>query len=273
MGPPRALFSFPTHAIATLGFCTSPTLPGFAQPTSAWPGVWRSGMSVLVPNLFYRTSKLPVFDFPLKFGDERTTKRLGELSAPLTPDAMGRDASAYVDFLAARETVDPGPMGVVGFCFSGAMAMRAAAARPDRIAAAASLHGGRLYTDQPTSPHRQLPRIKARLYFGHAVDDKSMPAESISQFEEALRASGGRIKDGNLRKRSARLDLCPAATPTITRRRNAPSKSSSVVCGNLEITRVGPAETTFLLLHQPVQCLFLVLKVGRSRCEKFLRCS
>jgi len=82
-------------------------------------------------------------------------------------------------------------MGVVGFCFSGTMAMRAAAARPHRIAAAASFHGGRLYTDQPTSPHHQLPRIKARLYFAHAVDDKSMPAESIAKFEEALKAWGG----------------------------------------------------------------------------------
>ena len=152
------------------------------------------GYAVLVPNLFYRTSKLPVFDFPLKFGDERTTKRLGELSAPLTPDAMERDASAYVDFLAASNGVGPGPMGVVGFCFSGSMAMRAAAARPDRIAVAASFHGGRLYTDQPTSPHRELPRIKARLYFGHAVDDKSMLAESISKFEEALKTWKGRYQ-------------------------------------------------------------------------------
>ena len=149
------------------------------------------GYAVLVPNLFYRTSKLPVFDFPLQFGDERTTKRLGELSAPLTPDAMERDASTYVDFLAASNGVAPGPMGVVGFCFSGSMAMRAAAARPDRIAAVASFHGGRLCTDQPTSPHRELPRIKARLYFGHAVDDKSMPAEQISKFEDALKAWGG----------------------------------------------------------------------------------
>jgi carboxymethylenebutenolidase len=149
------------------------------------------GYAVLVPNLFYRTSKLPVFDFPVQFGDERTTKRLGELSAPLTPDAMERDASAYVDFLAASNGVTRGPMGVVGFCFSGSMAMRAAAARPDRIAAVASFHGGRLCTDQPASPHRELPRIKARLYFGHAVDDKSMPAESIAKFEEALKAWGG----------------------------------------------------------------------------------
>jgi carboxymethylenebutenolidase len=73
------------------------------------------GYAVLVPNLFYRTSKLPVFDFPLKFGDERTTKRLAELSTPLTPEAMERDASAYVDFLAAGDGVGPGPMGVVGY--------------------------------------------------------------------------------------------------------------------------------------------------------------
>ena len=152
------------------------------------------GYAVLVPNLFYRTSKLPVFDFPVQFGDDRTTKRIGELSAPLTPDAMERDASAYADFLAASDHVAPGAMGVVGFCFSGSMAMRAAAARPDRIAAVASFHGGRLCTDQPASPHRELPRIKARLYFGHAVDDKSMPAEQISKFEGALKAWGGRYQ-------------------------------------------------------------------------------
>ena len=152
------------------------------------------GYAVLVPNLFYRTSKLPVFDFPPNFGDERTTKRIGELAAPLTPDAVERDASAYVDFLAASEGVSPGPMGVVGFCFSGAVAMRAAAARPDRIAAVASFHGGRLCTDQPTSPHRELSRIKARLYFGHAVDDRSIPAEQVARFEDALKAWGGRYE-------------------------------------------------------------------------------
>ncbi|MGH9500553.1 MAG: dienelactone hydrolase family protein [Terriglobales bacterium] len=152
------------------------------------------GYAVLVPNPFYRTSRIPVFDFPVQFGDERTNKRLGELSMPLTPEAMERDASAYVDFLSAQDGVAPGPMGAVGFCFSGSMAMRAAAARPDRIAAVASFHGGRLCTDQPTSPHRELPRIKARLYFGHAVEDKSMPAESIAKFEGALEAWGGRYE-------------------------------------------------------------------------------
>src|SRR5262249_19291742 len=70
--------------------------------------------------------------------------------------------------------------------FTGAMALRAAAARPDRIAAAASFHGGGLYTDKPTSPHLVLPRVKARLYFGHAANDRSMPQESINNFDIAL---------------------------------------------------------------------------------------
>jgi carboxymethylenebutenolidase len=149
------------------------------------------GYTVLMPNVFYRTRRPPMFDFPLKFGEERTMKRLAELSNPLTPDAAERDASAYVDYLAGHESVSGDAMGVVGYCFSGALAMRAAAARPDRIAAAASFHGGRLFTDAPTSPHLVLPRVKAQLYFGHADQDQSMPAEAIAKLNDALRDWGG----------------------------------------------------------------------------------
>lgn len=149
------------------------------------------GYTVLVPNVFYRTGKPPMFDFPIKFGEERTMKRLAELSGPLTPEAMERDAAACVDFLSAQPSTSPGPMGVVGFCFSGALAMRAAAARPERIAAAASFHGGRLYTEAPNSPHLALPRIKARLYFGHATQDQSMPPEAIANLGRALQNWGG----------------------------------------------------------------------------------
>ena len=153
-----------------------------------------AGYTVLLPNIFYRTGRPPMFDFPVKFGEERTTRRLAELSGPLTPEAVERDASAYVDFLAAHESVSAGSMGVVGYCFSGALAMRSAAARPERIAAAASFHGGRLYTDAPTSPHLLLPRIKARLYFGHAVQDSSMPQEAIDKLNQALQSWGGRYE-------------------------------------------------------------------------------
>jgi len=150
------------------------------------------GYTVLMPNIFHRTSRSPVFDFDFVLGEPRTMKRLGELAAPLTPDAMERDAAAYVDFLAAQASVSPGAMGVVGYCISGQMAMRTAMARPEKVVAAASFHGGSLYTDAPASPHHALSRIKARLYFGHAIEDMSMPAEAIKKFESALAAWGGK---------------------------------------------------------------------------------
>src|SRR5512146_1507259 len=149
------------------------------------------GFTVLMPNIFYRTGRPPLMQFPFKPGTPETEKRLGELRGPLTPEAVQRDANAYIDFLTAQPLVSMGPIGVVGYCFAGAIAMRIAAARPDKVAAAASFHGGRLYTDTPDSPHMLLPKIRARLYFGHAVQDRSMPAEAIERFEQALRAWGG----------------------------------------------------------------------------------
>lgn len=80
----------------------------------------------------------------------------------------------------------------MGYCFCGALALRTAAARPAKVAAAASFHGGGLYkAGSPDSPHLVLPQVKARLYFGHAVEDKSMTAEDIAHFEQALAAWGG----------------------------------------------------------------------------------
>ncbi len=152
------------------------------------------GYTVLLPNVFYRTGKPPMFDFQPKIGEERTMKRFAELAGPMTPDAMERDAAAYVDFLAAQDSVAAGKLGVVGYCFTGAMAMRTAAVRPDKIASAASFHGGGLYTNAPTSPHLVLPRIKARLYFGHAIQDQSMPADAIKKLDEALAAWGGKFE-------------------------------------------------------------------------------
>jgi carboxymethylenebutenolidase len=153
-----------------------------------------AGYAVLLPNQFYRTGRPPLFDFELKFGDERTMKRFGELTAPLTPEAQERDASAYVDFLAAQPSVSKAKIGVVGYCFTCGVAVRSAAARNDRVGAAASFHGGGLYSDAPTSPHKLLPRVKSQLYFGHAVQDRSMSEEQIKQLEKSLAEWGGKYE-------------------------------------------------------------------------------
>jgi len=153
------------------------------------------GYTVLMPNVYYRTAPTPIWDFAPKFGaDERTMKRLGELSDPLTPEAVERDATDYVNFLAAQDSAAAGAMGVVGYCATGSVAVRFAAARADKMDAAASFHAARLVTDAPTSPHLLLPRIKARLYFGHAVEDRGMPKEAIEKLNLALEAWGGQYE-------------------------------------------------------------------------------
>ena len=152
------------------------------------------GYTVLMPNVFYRTGRPPLIDFNWRAEPERAKQRFAELMEPLPPEVMEQDAADFADFLAAQGSVSDGPLGVVGYCFTGAMALRTAAARTDRIAAAASFHGGRLYTDTPASPHLVLPRVKARLYFGHAVEDRGMPAEAIEKLNHALEEWGGKYE-------------------------------------------------------------------------------
>jgi carboxymethylenebutenolidase len=153
------------------------------------------GYAVLMPNPFYRSRRPPVFDFPRKMGEPRTMERFAELVGPMTPESQQRDVAAYVDHLVAQPAVRPGSVGAVGYCFSGALALRTAAERPSQVVAAASFHGGGLYkANDPASPHLVLPRVAARLYFGHAVEDGSMTADNIAHFEQALAAWGGRYQ-------------------------------------------------------------------------------
>jgi carboxymethylenebutenolidase len=151
------------------------------------------GYAVLMPNIFYRTDALPIM--PPGEPDTKepaTMRRLSHLLAAVNADQMRRDGAAYADFLLAQPEVRKSPIAVVGYCFTGQFALRAAAAAPDRIAAAASFHGGHLVTDAADSPHAELPKVKAELYFGHAVEDQSMPPAAIERLEAALERWGGR---------------------------------------------------------------------------------
>jgi carboxymethylenebutenolidase len=154
----------------------------------------QDGYSVLLVNVFYRTRKPPAFDFPFVFGEEKTMRRFAELATPLTPAAIERDAAVLSAELAKLPGVRAGKLGAVGHCFTGAVALRYAAACPDRIAAVASFHGGALVTEGPDSPHLVLPQVRASLYFAHAENDALMPAEGIRTLESALAAWGGKYE-------------------------------------------------------------------------------
>src|SRR5215472_16126671 len=157
-----------------------------------------AGYTVLLVNPFYRTAKGVLFDFPPNFaGDPRTMKRFGELAGPLTPEAMESDAKSYANFLSAQSSASAAKVGAVGYCFTGQFALRTAAALPDRIGAIASFHGGGLWTDKPTSPHlvlSQIPKNGPRLYFGHAVNDNTMPQDAIDKLNAALKSWGGKYE-------------------------------------------------------------------------------
>ncbi|HXW62004.1 MAG TPA: dienelactone hydrolase family protein [Candidatus Acidoferrales bacterium] len=157
------------------------------------------GYTVVLVNPFFRTVKGKCFDFTPNFaGDERTMKRFGELAGPLSPEVMERDAKTYADFLSTQGSVSGAKIGAVGYCFTGQTALRTAAALPNKVGAIASFHGGGLYTDKPTSPHLVLSRIPKsggpELYFGHAVNDHSMPQEAIDRLDVALKAWGGKYE-------------------------------------------------------------------------------
>jgi len=143
------------------------------------------GFAVLMPNAFHRYSRIQPNGW--KPAEAEMPKALGTLLGTLTAEQMVSDGKAYIDFLLAQKGVKAGKVGVVGYCFTGQMALRMAAAAPDKVAAAASFHGGFLVTDKPNSPHKQLPPVKARLYFGHAVEDDSATPEQVATLEEALR--------------------------------------------------------------------------------------
>ncbi|MEV4823828.1 dienelactone hydrolase family protein [Micromonospora sp. NPDC049274] len=155
------------------------------------------GYLVLTPHLFYRAGRAPLFDLSgLGDADKRGAifEKIMPLIGALTPDVISRDSAAYLDFLAARDDVRPGPVVITGYCMGGTNALRAIEAHPDRIAAVASFHGGRIVTDAPDSPHLGVDSITGEVYFGHADADQSMTPEQIATLEKALDSAGVRYR-------------------------------------------------------------------------------
>jgi carboxymethylenebutenolidase len=156
--------------------------------------VAEQGYAVLMPNVFYRYGKPPFADANFKWGEPDSMKIIHGLFGALTGAMMEKDAPHYVNALLERPEVSGNKIGVVGYCFTGAMALRTAAVCADQVAAAASFHGGQLVTPEPGSPHSLVPQVKGELYFGHAVEDQSMPPDAIETLNDTLKSWGGRYQ-------------------------------------------------------------------------------
>ena len=73
---------------------------------------------------------------------------------------------------------------------SGLFVFAAAAQFPERIKAAASIHGVRLCIDAETSPHLTADKIQGEMYFGCAETDEWAPPEMVEKLDAHLASTG-----------------------------------------------------------------------------------
>jgi carboxymethylenebutenolidase len=148
------------------------------------------GYFVLMPDLYYRAGPYEPMDPVKMFSDPELRKVLMEKFFPTaSPANVMSDTPAFLDYIAAQQDVKPGGIGTTGYCLGGRMSLTAAGTYPDRIAAAASYHGGYLAIDASDSPHLLAPKIKAHLYIAGAIEDSAFPDEMKAKLEDALKAA------------------------------------------------------------------------------------
>ncbi|MCX5495061.1 dienelactone hydrolase family protein [Kaistia dalseonensis] len=145
-----------------------------------------AGYHVLVPDLFYRAGDYGPFDTSA-FGNETTRAQIMALIHGTSQAMTASDTGAFIEVLTRAGAT--GRIGTVGYCLGGGRALTAAATYPDRIAAAASFHGGNLASDAPDSPHHKAGSINGRVYVGVAGVDGSFPPAQSARLAEALRTA------------------------------------------------------------------------------------
>lgn len=149
------------------------------------------GYAVLVVNQYYRSSPAPVMQSFAEYRTPEGQAKIGPMRALLTPDAITRDAKAFVTFLDSQDVVDTTRrIGTNGYCMGGPFAVRTAAAVPSRVGVAASFHGAGLVTDTADSPSKTLARTQADYLFAIARNDDAKQPESKGALEAAARSAG-----------------------------------------------------------------------------------
>ena len=150
------------------------------------------GYSVLVPNPYYRMTKAPGIDMNgFSFSNQADMAKLRPLMGSIgAAGAAEKDAVAFVAFLDAQKQVNTSKkIGTQGYCMGGPLVFRTLAAVPNRMGAGGSFHGGGLVTDQPSSPHLLIPKMKARLYVGIAANDDQRQPDAKDKLKDAFAAA------------------------------------------------------------------------------------
>lgn len=146
-----------------------------------------AGYYVMLPYLFYRGG--PFREFGMSDEDMHARRQL--MGTVTTSNIVG-DADALLAYAERDPAARAGDVGAVGFCMSGGLVLALAKARPERVAAVASIHGAWLVTDQPDSPHVGLDQARAEIYLEWADNDETAPPEHVPILRSALEESGVR---------------------------------------------------------------------------------
>lgn len=141
----------------------------------------QNGYAVLCVNPYYRDAQSPLVQVGESFQDESTRNKIMPLYRNLSPETHRTDASAFVSWLDEQPSVDSEkPMGSMGYCMGGAIVMRTAALRPDRIRATCAYHPVSLVSEETESPHLLIPAMKGEFFIGLGLnDDARNPNEKI----------------------------------------------------------------------------------------------
>jgi carboxymethylenebutenolidase len=142
-----------------------------------------SGYSVLVVNPFYRAKKAPT----ASAGGATPIEEVRPLAQGLNETTHMTDAKAFIGWLDGQAPVAKNrKMGTQGYCMGGPMALRTAAAMPERVGAVASFHGGGLVTDAPNSPHLQAAKTKAQFLIAIAANDDARSPNDKTVLKETF---------------------------------------------------------------------------------------
>ena len=142
-----------------------------------------SGYSVLVVNPFYRVKKAPT----AAAGAATPIEQVRPLAQGLNETTQMTDAKAFIEWLDRQSPVARNrKIGAQGYCMSGPIAFRTAAAVPDRVGAVASFHGGGLVTDKPNSPHLQAAKTKAQFLIAIAANDDARSPNEKNVLKETF---------------------------------------------------------------------------------------
>ncbi|HVD02129.1 MAG TPA: dienelactone hydrolase family protein [Candidatus Dormibacteraeota bacterium] len=153
------------------------------------------GFFCAAPDLFYRAGEGLHFDFATLAtlgADSPERERMMSTVRTVTPERVATDTRALLAAIVSEREAAPGPKVCVGYCMGARMALHIAATLPDEFVAAAGIHPGALVTDQADSPHHELSRVRAELYFAFAENDRTATPELIDRFRDEMSRQGVR---------------------------------------------------------------------------------